>query len=538
MVRYFIDSSEETARVNTRFCIYLSIIIAIAAVVRLVFSPGILASDDLTYFSRALEIAGSTWSSSNYIGAMRYGVNIPIGASIALFGPSLLAGSLVPLLCSLGEIVTVAIVVRPAWGDRVALYAALLLCFTPLHIEVATHIHADPILAFAITLTFALFWRGETSNNPWLYFAAGISAGFAYWTKEVSILFLTTFVVYALAERRWRWSWGYAGAGALLLFALNSALMWALSGDPLHVVRVARSTVNIGWTISDTPLFYFHYLFFDVRHIWLAAYLALTSGYLLVRRRLMTADQRRLGAYATIWLLGLLAAFSFIPVSFAPLRFVGKQSNYMTMFLAPLAIIGAFGLSQMGRLTRTAVMIVFVAGGVALAALAQQDTRAFVANSQAAEAFAETHTNDVVYGTGWVSRISAFHALLRSLKAEPRVHDLRTLHPVAGMRPGDTLVVVIDRETFGRSEEDVKLSDIPPCWVPTGELVPIGYGAGAIVTKALVWGGRILPGRLGDRAMQTFERLLHPAPAEVFAVPPDSPWCGRDPPGLIQDHRS
>lgn len=524
--------SEEATRVDSRFWIDLCVIVAFAAVLRLVFSPGMFASDDLTYFSRALEIAGGIWSSSDYIGAIRYGVNIPIGASIALFGPSLLAGSLVPLLCSLCEIGTVAIIVRPAWGERTALYAAILLCFTPLHIELATIIHADPILAFAITLTFALFWRAENSNNPWLYFAAGVSAGFAYWTKEASVLFLTTFLVYAVAERRWRWSWAYAGAGTLLLFVLNSALMWALSSDPLHVVRAARSMFSTGWTVNtvaDAPLFYFRYLFFDVRHTWLAAYLALVGGYLLVRRRVMATEQRQFGAYVTIWLLGLLAAFSFMPVSFVPLRFVMKQSNYMSIFLAPLAIVGAYGLSRMGRWMRTGVITAFVAGGFALAALAQQDIRAFVANGQAAEAFAEAHADDVVYGTEWVARISAFHALLRSLKAGPRVGTLRNLHPLPDLRAGHRLVIVIDRETFARSKVDVKLQDIPSCWIRTGELVPIGYGAGAVVTRAIVWVARMLPGPLADRISPRFERLLHPALAEVYMAPPADPWCGKPP---------
>jgi 4-amino-4-deoxy-L-arabinose transferase-like glycosyltransferase len=511
----------------------LCIIVAVAAVLRFVFSPGMVASDDLTYVSRALEIASGIWSSSDYIGAIRYGVNIPIGASIALFGPGLLAGFLIPLLCSLCEIGTVAIIARPAWGERAALYAATLLCFTPLHIEHATIIHADPILAFAITLTFAFFWRAENSNNPWLYFAAGVSAGFAYWTKEASVLFLMTFLVYAVAERRWRWPWAYAGAGALLLFVLNSALMWALSGDPLHIVRVTRSMVNNGWTdkrVADAPLFYFRYLFFDVRHTWFAAYLALAAGLLLLRRRVVAAEQRQFGAYVTIWLLGLLAAFSFIPVSIAPLRFVMKQSNYMTIFLAPLAILGAFGLSRVGRWMRTGVMTAFVAGGVGLTALAQQDMRAFVANGQAAEVFAEAHRNDMVYGTAWVSRISAFHALLRGLKAEPHVRDLRFLRSSPEISPGLSFIIVIDRETFGRSEVDVDLRDIPSCWVRTGQLAPIGYGAGAVVTNAIVSVVRMLPGPLGERISQPFERLLRPAPAEVYAAPPADPWCGTSPP--------
>jgi hypothetical protein len=289
--------------------------------------------------------------------------------------------------------------------------------------------------------------------------------------------------------------------------------------------------VTTGWTaavVADAPEFYFRYLFFDLRYTWLAAYVALAGGtYLLVRRRVMATDQRQFGAYVTIWLLGTLGAFSFTPVSIAPLRFVMKQSNYLTMFLAPLAIMGAFGLSGMGRWVRIGVIAVFVVGGVSLAAIAQQNMRAFLANGQAAEAFADAHADDVVYGTEWVWRISLFHARLRSLKAEPSVRDLRDLHPMSDMGRGHSLVVVIDRETFGRSLRDVNLRDIPSCWVRTGELAPVGYGAGAVVTKGIVWIARMLPGSLGDRASRPFERLLHPAPAEVYAVPATDPWCGK-----------
>jgi hypothetical protein len=132
-----------------------------------------------------------------------------------------------------------------------------------------------------------------------------------------------------------------------------------------------------------------------------------------------------------------------------------------------------------------------------------------------------------VYGTGWVLRISAFHARLRSLNAEPRVRDLRHLHPLPDMGSGDRLVVVIDRETFERSEVDVKPPDIPLCWVSIGELTPTGYGAGALVAKAIVWVARMLPSPFGDRISRPFERLLHPAPAELYAVPPADPWCGK-----------
>ena len=92
-------SLEET---DTRyFWLRLLGIVSLSAALRLVFFQGMHGGDDLIYFMRASEIAHNIWNSSDYIGALRYGTNIPIAGAIALFGPSLYSGALIPLICSL-----------------------------------------------------------------------------------------------------------------------------------------------------------------------------------------------------------------------------------------------------------------------------------------------------------------------------------------------------------------------------------------------------------------------------------------------------
>jgi len=510
------------------FWIKLGAILAVAAAMRLVFFRGMFASDDVVYFNRALEISHGIWTSSNYIGAIRYGVNIPIAGAIALFGPSLMSAALVPLLCSIGEIALVAVLVRPWWGERTALYSSVLLSFLPLHVQMATSIHADPLLAFAITLTFVLFWSAESGGRSWLYFAAGLAAGYAYWIKEASVLFLLAFPIYAIAVRRWSWQWLYCAGGALLAFAANCALMWAVSGDPLHNLTVMHATVNSGWRGSKTadhPLYYFAYLFGNIQHVWLAGYLAaFGAAHLALRWRDMNAGERKFAVFASVWLAGLIAAFSFVPVSFSPLRFVMKQSNYMTIFLAPLAVMGAFGLSQVNSWARKSLLAAYVVGGFMLSALAQQDARAYVAAGQAAEAYAASHPGIQIYGTTRIAHLSLFHARLRSLTAKPNILKLSELQN-APPRPRQGIQVVIDREALDHEPEKIPLHPAPSCWTRIGTLTPIGYGAGATVVEAVISTAHLVPGSLGERLGEPFQHFLHPKLAEIFAVPPNRVWC-------------
>ena len=60
----------------------------------------------------------------------------------------------------------------------------------------------------------------------------------------------------------------------------------------------------------------------------------------------MMPVQRSFAAFVLVWSAGLLLAFSIIPVSFSPVHFVMKQTNYMTIFLAPLAILVDSGLHK------------------------------------------------------------------------------------------------------------------------------------------------------------------------------------------------
>lgn len=164
----------------------LTLILLLALVVRLVTYNGAFGSDDLTYFQRAAELARGEWTSANYNGALRYGFNLPAAGFIALFGESLFVANLWPLACSLIEISAVYMFASAVMNRRAGAYAALLLASAPLHIAVATRIHADPVVSMFVTVGYVLLYFGALRRRPMLLFAAGLSIGCIFWTKELA----------------------------------------------------------------------------------------------------------------------------------------------------------------------------------------------------------------------------------------------------------------------------------------------------------------------------------------------------------------
>ena len=87
--------------------VILGLLVLLACVVRLIFYTGPMGSDDVIYTQMAVAILHGDWSVGNYVGALRYGINLPVAALMALFGTSEFNANLWALLCALGEVATV-----------------------------------------------------------------------------------------------------------------------------------------------------------------------------------------------------------------------------------------------------------------------------------------------------------------------------------------------------------------------------------------------------------------------------------------------
>ena len=510
----------------------LILILALALTLRVVLFNGAFGSDDGTYYQRALEIANGQWTSANYNGALRYGFNLPAGLLMAVFGTSIFAANLWSLLCSLVEIAAVWRVALELLGRRGAVTAALLLASAPLHIAVGTRIHADPVVAAFLTLAYAFLFFGLRGRSALQLFAAGLCLGAVYWVKELAAVTWVALVPMLWFVRGYWRSVVWVVSGALLMFALNCLLMTIVSGDPFHLIRVVTGALKNnfidGGGGEDSASYYLRYLFVDVRHVATLGWLALLAGALpLLARRL--GDTASGGLFVTLWLVGLLLVLSLFPVSLSPLRLTMKQSNYISLFLAPLALAAAYTLSRLSVRAGSIALAASAAAGVMLAMLQQADYRAFTGNSKALVEAVKAQpsalwigsTNNAALGTT-LTRMDGTRAALMSFRevlTDPEEYRRRSTAT-------DRVLAVIDPQTANWFAGPSPVNAPLPCWQLQGELAPADLALGNRFAGLLgsVFTSFDVP--LARKAGALFDALAHPLPARIYRVQGSDVWCG------------
>ncbi|OYU66596.1 MAG: hypothetical protein CFE45_43835, partial [Burkholderiales bacterium PBB5] len=229
------------------------------------------------------------------------------------------------------------------------------------------------------------------SRSLWACLLGGLALGAVFWTKELAAVVYVALVPALWFFRRFVRGAVVALAGLLLMLALHGWLMWLIAGDPLHAVRVVLSSMQRNFVQGgggeDSPAYYLRYLFLDVRHVGLLGWLALMGAVVLALPSRPAAVDAAAGpssrAFLWLWAGGLLLVLSAFPVSLSPLRFTMKQSNYLSLFLAPLSVLAALGLCWFGARGRVLLLAVGLPLALLLAALQQADYRSFTANSKA-----------------------------------------------------------------------------------------------------------------------------------------------------------
>ncbi len=513
-------------------------VLAFALLLRIVFYTGFFGSDEVTYVEYAFKLLDGDWAVSSYVGANRYGVNLPIAAFAALFGRSEWAAALYAIACSLGEIALVACMAGRLIGQRAALLAAVVLACLPTHVHLAGRLMADAPLALAITASFLFFFDGEMRHRPWSYFIAGCAAGFSFWIKQATIFYLLVFLIYPLMFRRLDGRWTWMVLGFLLVFLSNNLLFQVLTGDPLYLLKAMSSRHASGYleneaatgAMSNSPLTYLNYLFLKIHHTWLLGYLA-GLGVLawLMRRRKNPPDVHDQGSkFVVFWGLGMLGVMSLLVVSFRPLMLVPKQTNYMLMFATPLALLAGYWLAQVQTNRQRVMLMLVVAPSIMLAALHQATVHVFTANSKAAVKFAAANPQAKVLANTNPYRAATFDNLVRPSARPAHIGSMdelaatqQSLASGSGGTPAERLVI-LDTTTlaWSSSEPMRRLEDVPPCWIKQGVLTPELSRTSQIVRSSVlgVLGG--LPAATGSALATRLQPHLTPAAAVVFRVPP------------------
>ncbi len=500
-----------------------------ALAVRWLFFTGFFGTDEINYTVQGLLNSQGVWRSSDYVGDVRLGINFPVGLALWLFGTSEFVANLWSLLCSLGEVVLVFLIAQRFWGLKAAVLSALLLAFTPLHAHFAGRLMADAPLGFFITLSFYALFRGDLNVSWRWHLAAGLAAGFVWWIKShVALLYVLVFAGYLLWEKRISAKWFIMGAGFVAMVVLNSLIFWGMQGDFWHVIRMTTSGgaeyAQQQW-MKTSAGFYLYYLFVDMRHTWLLGPLALLGLIASLRRNAGDDGMIRVA----IWGIGLLTVFSLFVLSIKPLTFIPKQTNYMLMFLAPLALLGGYGLSRLSRPVMLGLAGLIVVLGVFGTALEQMAIRSFVANSKPTQAYlASAAGSKNIYGMTNAVRFGIYERIfaadpdktpiIRNMKFLD--DDMKWLRTKGVDQNGFVAYAVIDWQTaeWGHHGAFRSAADLPACWRPVAKLAPVSSGGGvSLVAKAIRF-VELFP--TNPRLMDKLENLIQPKPAVVYGIPP------------------
>jgi 4-amino-4-deoxy-L-arabinose transferase-like glycosyltransferase len=516
---------------NRRDVASIVALLVIAIALRIAFFTGFFGSDEVTYTSAAYRVLTGSWPAGDYIGEMRYGVNLPVAVFMRWFGVNQIAANMWALLTSVGEVGLVFAFGRLLWNVRAGFLAGLVLALLPLHVHFAGRLMADSPLAFFMTLSCVLFFAGETTQRRGWYLASGLAAGAVFWIKQPAIIYLALFAAYALVLRRWSGNWIVMAVGVTAMLALNSLLMLGVTGDAWHLFRMGESSVAhfVDTGTEDTsPGYYFRYLLLDVRHTWLLAFLAIWGAVILLRDP-APREAKPGNTFVLLWAAVLIGIFSLFPVSLHPIKLIFKQTNYMLMFAAPLALLSGVALSRLKGGSFILVIAILVVGSVTLSGLEQQSIRVFTANSKAAVNYADTLDASSIYATTNNVRAEMFANLMRDKGADPgRFKELAELQNVA---KADAVVdrpsfAVVDLETIdwsNRGSPIRSLADVPPCWQRLSQLEPADPGLGQYVADGLLAMALHAPASMRDRAVGTLRRLAKPQPAIVYKI---HPGCG------------
>jgi hypothetical protein len=258
-------------------------------------------------------------------------------------------------------------------------------------------------------------------------------AGWVYWIKQVVVLYGIVFIFLAVTNRRLRWNWIWFIFGGTLLVIAQLVLFEIAYHDPFYFFKVNYQFIidsHISGNHSDTSLFrYFILLFIYIYHTGLLGWLALVACVFAFRQR----EQPGL-RFVLIWCLGLIFIFTAFPISFSPLKFIAKQSNYLDIFAIPLALLTGWFLAQQQRAIALLLGAAMVLSGIMLAALEQQVVRVVTVNGRSAAEFAEAHPGTPVFGPLTAQRQSMLERLLHgSLDSSS---DIRPWADLSGVSAG------------------------------------------------------------------------------------------------------
>lgn len=504
-------------------------VVALAALMRGWFYPGFFGSDEVTYIESAYRLLDGQWDVPQYVGANRYGVNLPVAFFSALLGRHEFSAALYSLLCSLAEVALVTRLGARLVGVRGALLAGLLLATLPVHVHYAGRLMADAPFALFATASFLLLAESEARQSARLWFAAGCAAGATFWIKPAAVVYIGVLAAYPLLARRIDLRWGWVVAGFAVVVLANNLFFLALTGRFWFMLETMGARRSSGYlaaelgsgALHNQPGFYLEYLFGKAYHTWLLGPLAVGGALWAWHQRTRWPGDRRQGlAFVAFWGGGLLLLLSLLVVSVRPLTLIPKQINYMLMFVAPLCLLAGWWLSTLRTARCAAVLVLWLVPAALLAGLLQASTLVFTANSKATVTYMRAHPDGLAHLGSNAYRAAQFEQLVRPGPTRLRFKTIaEALAPAEGPEAQAERYAVVDLQTilWGADEPFRQIEQTPACWQRVQVLEPVVRGAGPALARGLE--ALLTAVAMPDAVVQRAHALTTPLQAHVYKVP-------------------
>ena len=348
---------------------------------------GFIESDDLEYAK-----GGIGWLESfPFVGdshwTLRHMITLPVAASFALFGRGEVPLAIPTVLYAFAIVAMTGLCVRRVAGDLAGALAALLVVGLPVLMTGAAVVYSDIPEAFFILGSLWAYHFATRAGCGRLFVLSGVLAGCGFVTRETTAALLVLYLILFLMAPRRIMDFVRMAAGFLIVVGIDTAWLWAGSGDPFW-----RFTVSGRGVAGDNPaLAHFqmnnagldrHGVIVAPRPIQallavftnqttgLLAWAAVPAAVALWRRRAGVE-----GAGTGLLFAGLAAVwFGLTSYVFLFMWIVPRyQTVTMVALCVPLAIWLAGRIAQGARLLPAAVVLVLVGSGAGLALVADRE---------------------------------------------------------------------------------------------------------------------------------------------------------------------
>ena len=309
---------------------------------------GFLGSDDVTY-----AIGAYGWIEQFPFvgghGTIRYPITIPMALSFLTFGHNEYAMVLPSYLAMVALLFCIWRSIAHISGVFPANLSLLFLVTLPLVVVQATIASVDIVEAFFLFASVIFYWRyarGEGQMRDLLF--SGMLAGLAFLTRETAIFIAIFYALLFLRGYKFsRMRYLAIAAGFLMIWAVEIAYLWIMTGDPLfrfnismnHDSTIDRSVDLAGNLIIHPAIDPLLVLLFNQEFMllfWIGLPLALWfcfSGPDTVLRRFA----RIILLFGTSWFVCVGAAVTLLPLN----------PRYFLITALAIAIVSGFGLHRL-----------------------------------------------------------------------------------------------------------------------------------------------------------------------------------------------